>query len=458
MKSTPRKASLRSTRFAWWSGNARFIESSGSFVGAHVAHAGLISFWAGSMALFEVSHFVFERPLYEQGGILLPHMSTLAVAVGPGGDVDVAFPFLSIGCLHPLASGVLGLGGLFHVAVGPASIAASPGGSVSFFTWQDRFRLTSILGAHLVIVGAASLLLVSSALANGAFDSWACGGGNRRVLLFDAVTLHFFTLGRFLIRAPFGSEGNILGVRSVEDILGGHFSLGLFLVFGGFWHASTKPFHFFVRAFAWSGEAFLGLSLSALSLCGFAAASFAWYNNTAYPSEFYGPTGPEASQAQTFTFLLRDQRLGLDVLGAQGPTAMGKYLMRAPTGEIIFGGETMRFWSMQGSWLVPLRGSTGLEMSRITLDSQSWQHRRAGEFMTHAPLGSLNSVGGVATEVNAVNFVSPRSWLTCSHWFFGFGALLGHWWHAGRSRSVASRAAVGLSRVYEPVLFLRPID
>ncbi|KAI9115489.1 hypothetical protein K1719_013808 [Acacia pycnantha] len=28
--------------------------------------------------------------------------------------------------------------------------------------------------------------------------------------------------------------------------------------------------------------------------------------------------------------------------------------------------------------------------------------------MTHAPLGSLNSVGGIATEVNAVNYVSPR--------------------------------------------------
>ena len=23
---------------------------------------------------------------------------------------------------------------------------------------------------------------------------------------------------------------------------------------------------------------------------------------------------------------------------------LGKYLMRSPTGEIIFGGETMRFW------------------------------------------------------------------------------------------------------------------
>jgi photosystem II CP43 chlorophyll apoprotein len=61
---------------------------------------------------------------------------------------------------------------------------------------------------------------------------------------------------------------------------------------------------------------------------------------TAYPSEFYGPTGPEA-QSQAFTFLVRDQRLA-NVASAQ-PTGLGKYLMRAPTGEIIFGGETMRF-------------------------------------------------------------------------------------------------------------------
>jgi hypothetical protein len=60
--------------------------------------------------------------------------------------------------------------------------------------------------------------------------------------------------------------------------------------------------------------------------------------------------------------------------------------------------------------------------------------------------------------VNAVNFVSPRSWLTCSHWFLAFGLLVGHWWHSGRSHAVASRLAFGLSRVYEPVLFLRPVD
>ena len=38
-----------------------------------------------------------------------------------------------------------------------------------------------------------------------------------------------------------------------------------------------------------------------------------------YPSEFYGPTGPEASQAQGFTFLVRDQKLGIKVASSQGP-------------------------------------------------------------------------------------------------------------------------------------------
>jgi photosystem II CP43 chlorophyll apoprotein len=94
--------------------------------------------------------------------------------------------------------------------------------------------------------------------------------------------------------------------------------------------------------FVWSGEAYLSYSLAAISLMGLTASLYAWYNNTAYPSELYGPTGPKLSQA--FTFLVRDQRLGANVSSAQGPTGLGKYLMRSPSGEIIFGGETMRFW------------------------------------------------------------------------------------------------------------------
>ena len=66
-------------------------------------------------------------------------------------------------------------------------------------------------------------------------------------------------------------------------------------------------------------------------------AIYSWYNNTAYPREFYGP---EASQAQRFTFLVRDQHLGLLIAHIKGPTALGKYVMRSPSGSIIFGGET----------------------------------------------------------------------------------------------------------------------
>ena len=55
------------TGFAWWAGNARLINLSGKLLGAHVAHAGLIVFWAGAMNLFEVAHFVPEKPMYEQG-------------------------------------------------------------------------------------------------------------------------------------------------------------------------------------------------------------------------------------------------------------------------------------------------------------------------------------------------------------------------------------------------------
>ncbi len=54
---------LDSTGYAWWAGNARLINLSGRLLGAHVAHAGLMVFWAGAMMLFEVSHFTFDKPM-----------------------------------------------------------------------------------------------------------------------------------------------------------------------------------------------------------------------------------------------------------------------------------------------------------------------------------------------------------------------------------------------------------
>jgi photosystem II CP43 chlorophyll apoprotein len=454
-----KRRSLIGTKYSWWSGNARFISLSGKFLGAHLSHASLIVFWSGSMTLFELSHFAQEKPLYEQGFILLPHLATLSFSVGPGGEVLDVYSYFVIGVLHMLSSGVLALGGLYHSIVGPETLEETSYGYAFGYSWQDRYRMTTLLGSHLGVLGIASLLLFLKAVSiGGLYDTWASGGGDVRLIKETSVSLNPYVLGRYLVRAPFGSEGWIISINNMEDLVGAHYWLGLSLLGGALWHVQTRALGFIVRGFTWSAESYLAYSLAAIATCGYIAAVYSWYNNTAYPSEFFGPTGPEASQAQGFTFMGRDQKIGIKVAGAQGPTALGKYLMRSPTGEIIFGGETMRFWSMQGGWVEPLRTSFGLDVSKIQSDIQSWQERRAAEYMTHAPLGSLNSVGGVATEINSVRYVSPRSWLTSSHWILAYFMLVGHWWHAARAKATALSAERGLSRVYEPVLYMRPID
>jgi photosystem II CP43 chlorophyll apoprotein len=415
--------------------------------------------WAGGAALFELSRFAPEKPLYGQGAILVPHLAVLLPAGGPpGAGASLAFRAFAAAVLHLLSGGALALGGCFHAALARERLASAAGAAPFAFSWRDRFRTSSVLGAHLLFLGAGALLLVLGSLRPGAYDTWAAGGGELRVLKEDSLTLNLWVLGPLLARAPFGGEGFIVSVASVEDVGGGHFWLAFPLAAGALWHLQTSPFSAFSRSFLWAGEGFLSYSLSALSLAGFAAAVFSWYNTTAYPSEFLGPTAAEASQAQSFTFLARDQRLGAGAGAAQGPTSLGKYLMRSPAGEVVPGGETMRFWTTQAAWAEPLRASYGLEPLKLQRDLEPWQERRAGELVVHAPLGSLNSVGGVATEVNAVNFASPRSWLTCSHWLLSFFALVGHWWHAGRARAAALGAERGVARRFEQVLFVRAID
>ena len=80
----------------------------------------------------------------------------------------------------------------------------------------------------------------------------------------------------------------------MEDIIGGHIWIGSLCIFGGIWHIFTTPWPWARRAFVWSGEAYLSYSLASVSAMGFIACCFSWFNNTAYPSEFYGPTGESA--------------------------------------------------------------------------------------------------------------------------------------------------------------------
>ena len=153
---------LLGSKYSWWSGNARFLDLNGKLLGAHVSHAGLIIFWAGTMTLFELSHFVYEKPLYEQGMILLPHLATLALCLGPGGEITELYAYFVMTVIHLISSAVLALGGVFHALVGPEKLEETAYGFIYSYQWEDRYRLTAILAAHLGTLSGGSLRRVRS--------------------------------------------------------------------------------------------------------------------------------------------------------------------------------------------------------------------------------------------------------------------------------------------------------
>ena len=265
----------------WWAGNARLTNLSGKLLGAHVAHAGLIVFWAGAMTLFELSQFNLAQPMYEQGLILLPHLATQGWGVGAAGAVVDTYPFFVIGSLHLISSAVLGFGGMFHALRGPETLEQR----FSFFgyDWADTNKMTTILGIHLTLLGLGALLLVAKAMYfGGLYDP-----NVENVRLVNNPTLNPAVIFGYL----FGAVGKhwIASVDNLEDVVGGHIWVGAMLIAGGLFHLVTNPFEWTRSLFVWSGEAYLAYSLGALALMGFIATLFVSVNTTVYPEVFYGP-------------------------------------------------------------------------------------------------------------------------------------------------------------------------
>ena len=277
----------KSDNYDWLSGNARLIDLSGQLLGAHIAHAGLIMFWAGSITLLEVSNFKADTFLPEQGFILIPNLARLGWGVGADGTIVDLYPYFVIGMLHLIASAVLGAGGLFHVFRG-ASILKDAGGRAKKFhyEWNDPQQLGFILGHHLIFLGVAALLFVGKAMFwGGIYDSAIAD-----VRLVSNPTLNPVTIFGYL----FGlSDGvfNPLGMAAVdnlEDIIGGHVWVGIACIAGGAWHIVTPPLSWAKKAFTYNGHAILSYSLAGVALMAFTSSYFVAFNDLAFPGELYG--------------------------------------------------------------------------------------------------------------------------------------------------------------------------
>jgi photosystem II CP43 chlorophyll apoprotein len=264
----------------WRAGNARLVNLSGKLLGAHVAHAGLIVLWAGGITLSEVSRFDPTRSMAEQGLIVLPNLARLGFGLGEDGAIANTYPYFVIGVLHLISSAVLGLGGIFHAVKGPDRLEEK----FPFFgyRWDDRRKMTTILGIHLILLGIGAMLLVIKAMFVGG--------------LYDATTqsvhpvtpnLNILDIFGYLS----GRNGGIFwmaGVDNLPDIVGGHLYVAILCIGGGFWHLITEPLPWTRNLFVWSGEAYLSYSIGALSLMAFIATLFVSVNTIAFPPEFFG--------------------------------------------------------------------------------------------------------------------------------------------------------------------------
>lgn len=286
-------------RLAWLVGNAKLVNFSGQLLGAHLAHAGLIMFWAGTTTISEVLRWQPGLSLADQNFLLLPHLAMLGLGVGDGGVVLDTYPYLVIGMVHLISSAVLAAGGLFHVFRGPARLFDGSIRVARFhYEWNDGRQLGMILGHHLILLGLGALGLVLKATTwGGIYDA-----GLHQVRVVTSPTTDPSVVFGYLWGSNHGvwNAAGMASVNNLEDIIGGHLWIAGILIFGGIWHILIPPFDLVTKVVKIEADAVLSYSLGGLAFMAFLSCAFVGWNTVAFPVEFYGADRSTATAVQFF--------------------------------------------------------------------------------------------------------------------------------------------------------------
>ncbi len=268
------------TTYGWWAGNSGVANRSGKFIAAHVAHAGLIVFWAGAFTLFELSRFDPSVPMGHQPLIVLPHLATLGIGFDANGvAMGDTKPVLAIAIVHLVSSMVLAAGGLLHSLLLPGNLEDSDVARARKFNieWDNPDKLTFILGHHLIILGFAVIAFVEWARVHGIYDPAI---GSVRQVEYELNLAKIWN-----------HQTDFLTIDSLEEVMGGHAFLAFVEITGGAFHIATKQvgeYTKFKGAGLLSAESILSFSLAGIGWMAVVAAFWCAQNTTVYPEAWYG--------------------------------------------------------------------------------------------------------------------------------------------------------------------------
>jgi len=255
------------------------LNDPGRLISVHLMHTGLISGWAGLMALYELivtdpSDPVYN-PIWRQADYVIPQMAKLGVISSSYGwslnqeGARALYTMEVVAASHILFSGLLILAAFWHWAYWDLELFTSSGKRV--------LDLNKIFGIHLFL---ASLTCFGFGYAHlgGVFgpgmwasDETAVAGAVR------AITPNYSILGL----SPF-SFGTIVAHHTVAGLIG----LGV-----GIWHISSRPGPFIYQAVRmYSIESVLASSIIAVFFTALITASSSWYGSLTQPVELNGPT------------------------------------------------------------------------------------------------------------------------------------------------------------------------
>lgn len=302
----------------WWAGNVRLTSLSGQLLGAHLCHAALMSVVPGAFVVQEVARYQPGVPLPEQSMVFLPHLAALGVGVGAGGEIVDTYPMFVIGVLHFFIAAVCCAAGLFHTFRGEADLNDAPDDSYAAafrYEWDDFESLSTIVGHHLVFISVACLIFaVNSAYGTGLYD-------------INTDTVHQISpnfnparlLGYLFGFTPNGWSGaGMAAVDNLEDVVGGHFLIGIIDLLGAAFHILyRKPTPLFTKhpVFSpanggWSNvgmlnsELILSWSVASVGFMAISSSLFIRYCDVAYPPIFHGVDRTGAATLQLILGLI----------------------------------------------------------------------------------------------------------------------------------------------------------